>query len=298
VISNECGATLAAGASCAVVVSFDPSDAGSKIAMLELKSDGGNDSSSVAGIGVAPDTPRPPAPAPNPPASLNLLVDDYVVLHQPIVPTRCRAGRKSVRLRRCRVHVSTLGGNGLGNGTQNAGTSKVKSRRQINVGVRVNRRGRRLVAPALGGIPVKLKATGRMADGRRRTDRNRSRLFAERHHLVPPISGIFKPDLPILLPAGHRFLRYIAGHARRVDVVQCHGHAAELPRPFVNPVFAASLAVERAFVACNYLRRHGMRAKFVKIGHSNNISRNPGSNRFNPSTWPPDRRSGIVLIRH
>jgi hypothetical protein len=218
------------------------------------------------------------------------------VLHRPFVPTRCRSGRQT-RLRRCRVQVFALGGQPFGAGTQNAGASQQRGERNVQVPVRVNRRGRRRVAPALGGVPVKLRAVGRMTDGRRRRAQARTRLFAERHHLVPPLSGIFKPDLPILLPSGHRFLRYIAAHARRVDIVQCHGHAAELPRRHINPVFAASLALERAHVACNYLRRHGMRARFVKIGHSNTTSRNPGSNRNNPATWPPDRRSGVTLIR-
>jgi hypothetical protein len=293
ILSSDCGATLAPGARCEAVVAFDPGEAGSKSASLELRSDGGDDSSALTGIGAEPQ--RPPAPAPIP-ADLDLLVANDVVLHRPRVPTRCRTSRRT-RVRRCRVRVFTLGGTQLGTGTQSAGTSQSRGKRTVGVQVPVNRRGRRRVAPALGGVPVRLRAVGRLTDGRRLRAGNRTRLFAERHRLVPPAAGIFRPDLPILLPSGKRFLRNIAARARRVDEIRCNGHAAELPFQHVNPVFAAALALQRAHVACNFLRSHGMNGKFVKIGHSNTISRNPGLNRQNPASWPPDRRSGVTLIR-
>jgi prepilin-type processing-associated H-X9-DG protein len=166
------------------------------------------------------------------------------------------------------------------------------------VRIHVNRRGRRLVAPALGGVPVKLRAVSHLTDGRVRRARNHTRLFAERHHLVPPITGIFVADRPILLPRGKRFLAYIARHARRVDIVQCDGHAAKLPAFAIHPVFAVMLSVARARVACRFLHRHGMTARFVRIGHGNRITRHPGMSRLNPASWPPDRRSGVTLIRH
>jgi PKD repeat protein len=293
-VSSDCGATLAPGASCEAVIAFNPGQAGARSASLEVKSDGGDDASALTGVGLVPD--RPPAPAPIP-ADLDLLVANNVVLHRPFAPTRCRTSRRT-RLRRCRVQMFTLGGKPLGSSAQNAGASQSRGKRNVGVPVRVNRRGRRRVAPALGGVPVRLRAVGRLTDGRRLRAGNRTRLFAERHHLVPPAAGIFKPDQPILLPSGRRFLRSIAARARRVDVIQCHGHAAELPFRHVNPVFAASLALARAHVACNFLRNHGMNGKFVKIGHSNRLSRNPGLDRQNPASWPPDRRSGVVLIRH
>jgi hypothetical protein len=291
-VSNGCGATLDAGARCEVVIAFDPREAGTMTARLDLESNGGDESSALRGAGQ-----RPPAPAPPVPADLDLLVANDVVLHRPLVPTRCRTSR-GTRLRRCRVRVFSLGGTPLGTGTQSAGASQQRGARNVGVQVPVNRRGRRRVAPALGGVPVRLRAVGRLTDGRRVNARNRTRLFAERHHLVPPAAGIFVADQPVLLPSGRAFLRRIAARARRVDVVQCHGHAAELPFQHVNPIFAASLALARAHVACNFLRAHGMKARFVKIGHSNRISRNPGLDRQNPSSWPPDRRSGVVLIRH
>jgi hypothetical protein len=305
--SNACGPTLAAAERCEAVVEFDPSSPGSKAASLELRSDGGDDSSALAGVGVeqrdpapAPDPKPDPKPKPKPkprPAKLGLRVANDVVLHQPAVPTRCRTSRRT-RLSRCRVKVFTLSGQLLGTGTQSARGSAKRGRRALAVRIHVNRRGRRLVTPALGGVPVKLRAVGRLTDGRVRRARNHTRLFAERHHLVPPITGIFLPDQPVLLPRGKRFLTYIARHARRVDIVQCDGHAAKLPAFDIHPVFAVMLSEQRANVACRFLHRHGMRARFVEIGHGNRITRHPGLSRLNPASWPPDRRSGITLIRH
>jgi hypothetical protein len=292
VVFDGCGTTLDPGARCDMTIAFNPARRGTKTATLELRSDGGDDSSSLRGVGV-----RPPAPAPLIPADLDLLVHSDVVLHRPVVPTRCRTSRNT-RLRRCRVEVFSLDGKRFGTGTQNAGASQRRGARTVGVQIPVNRRGRRRVAPALGGVPVTLRATGRLTDGRLRRARNRTRLFAERHHLLPPASGIFKPDQPVLLPGGRHFLRSIAARARRVDVVQCHGHAAELPPQHVDRIFAAALAKQRARVACRVLRRNGMRARFVTIGHSNLLPRFPGTPVRNPNTWPPDRRSGVVLIRH
>ncbi|HYH58953.1 MAG TPA: choice-of-anchor D domain-containing protein [Thermoleophilaceae bacterium] len=293
-VSTTCGATLAAGGACEVVVEFNPDTVGNKRARLELESDGGNDSSVLTGEAFRPDPPDPD-PEPDPKANLKLDVAKTVVLHEPVVPTVCRA-RRGVKLRRCHVVLFTLGGKVLGSGTSSASAAQAGGSRRVPVRIQVNRRGRRMVAPALGGVKVKLRADGQFTDGRRRQDRNRSWLFAERHHLKPPLPGIFKPDQPVFLPSGRRFLKDIARRARQVDIVRCNGHAARLPKQFVDRAFAIALAIQRAHVACKFLRKRGMTAKFVMVGHANRIQRTDIP-RTNPRSWPPDRRSGIVLRR-
>jgi hypothetical protein len=298
ITANDCAdATLPPGGRCELVVTFDPASAGSKAAILALDSTGGEDDAALTGVGLDPEGGRIPDDEEGIPANLNLIAKNHIVLHDPFVNPLCRTSRRTL-LRRCLVY--TLAGQGqlIGTGSQSvANASQRQGRRGMRVRVRISKRGLAQVGRSLGGVPVRLRGLGRLTDGRVRGARKETRLYAERHHLVPPFAGIFVADKPILLPSGRRFLLNIAKRARRVDIVRCDGHAAELPRQFVNLRFANSLALERAHVACNLLRRHGMRARFVKIGHSNTITRQPGVPRTNRRSWPPDRRSGITLIR-
>jgi hypothetical protein len=68
--SFDCGGTLAAGASCSILVSFTPSAPGSETANLVIGSNAAGSPQSIALSGSGAATPPPPPPPPPPPTTL------------------------------------------------------------------------------------------------------------------------------------------------------------------------------------------------------------------------------------
>src|ERR1019366_10559752 len=59
-LSNGCGSTLAAGASCVIQVQFAPTTTGSKTAAVSLTNDASNSPQAIALSGSADTSPTPP----------------------------------------------------------------------------------------------------------------------------------------------------------------------------------------------------------------------------------------------
>jgi len=130
--------------------------------------------------------------------------------------------------------------------------------RGATVRVKLNARGRRLLARSPRGLRVRVAITATpLGATTRLRSTGSATLFARTTRLVAP-SAMFDPDSAALLPSARRWLRHAAPTLANARTVTCEGHAANPDDAHGGPVLAARLGRERARTVCAFLRRQGV----------------------------------------
>jgi alpha-tubulin suppressor-like RCC1 family protein len=161
---------------------------------------------------------------------------------------------------------------------------------RLHVPVRLTNYGRRLLEGHLGGVRTVVRATG-AASGRTSTATARTRaILAVEHITTPPGSWI--PGQAVLMPAGKRFVHSLRGKLIAVSSARCDGYAADQPETRGNGLLVST---NRADVMCRSLRRLGVTAKRMSVGHGN---RDPIASNTSESGRTKNRRVEVTLRHH
>ena len=172
-------------------------------------------------------------------------------------------------LRSCSVVARTLAGRVLARGTARAAGGA----NPLGVRLRLTSFGRSLLDRRLGGVPVRLQASGISTRGDRRSDGQRVHAIIDPETFRTP-PGAWQPDEAVLTPLGRRFLSSLRDDLRAVRRVVCEGHTARITSAVSRA--AISLSTARARVVCDRLRSLGVRAprRIVFKGGSEPIATN------------------------
>jgi outer membrane protein OmpA-like peptidoglycan-associated protein len=170
-------------------------------------------------------------------------------------------------LRSCSVTASArVGGRSvaLARGTATAGPGGAGT---LRVGLQPTARGRRLVARALGGRRVTLRADAPTTAQQALAATAVARLYPHRQTIAPPLAAgaIFAPDSPLPTSAGRRFLARVAARLRAVSAVECRGHVAPGIEGLGGSGSTRRLGRARGAAACAALRRHGLKARTTVV---------------------------------
>ncbi len=174
------------------------------------------------------------------------------------------------------------------------GTATVHQRGHSTVGVIVvlPRAALRRMAHTLSStrVRVSVSATGYGSSRILRASRARG-LVAASVHLVPR-GGIFGPGSATPNAAGRRFLRLVARQLRHAHRVTCIGFTAAATGDDLS--YRRDLSLRRARAACTYLRRHGVRARFVARAAG---STNPVASNASARGRARNRRVELKILR-
>jgi outer membrane protein OmpA-like peptidoglycan-associated protein len=115
----------------------------------------------------------------------------------------------------------------------------------------LTRRGRQLLS-RVGGVKLELRIAGRAASGHTLRALAKIRVLPQQVRLVTA-RGTFAGDSPVMLAAGRRFVRRLAGRMQHVRTIVCTGYTDSIGTYAYN----AYLALARARTVCDALRaRH------------------------------------------
>lgn len=162
-------------------------------------------------------------------------------------------------LDRCEVKIYERKSNGKRGALLGVGTVRVSGEgRSATVSVRLNARGKRVVARSLGGRAVIVSSVATARGGKTlRAKAVRTRLYPERLLTVPTVLP-FAIDRGVVQGAARRVVADVAPQLRRAKSVHCIGFTDSQGPAAHNK----RLGQRRAEAVCRTLRQMGVRAKF------------------------------------
>ena len=218
-------------------------------------SDGTADSG-AATVTITVNPAAAPPPPPPPSAVMRLRAPDLSVFGRSGSRARCRM--RTGRIRTCSVRVR-LGRRVLARGRA---PRTQAPRRSLTVRLELTRSGRALLARRLGGVRVRMHASGATTGGKRTaTARTRALLRVERFR-TPARSWI--PNQAELTARGRRFVRSLRGKLIAVARLRCDGHDANVR---ATSHTTSRLSRARAALFCDALKRLGIRSRPTLAGH-------------------------------
>ncbi len=224
-----------------------------------------NRGSATVFFSPAPPPAGAPVPAPRaaPAAVMRLRVPGLSLFKRAAGKARCvmRAGRIgscTVRLLRGRRLVAT--------GTA---TSPPTGARRLMVKLKLTAYGRALLARRLGGVRVRVRASGETSGGARRASARTRAVLRVEHVTTPP--GAWVLNHADLTARGRRFVRSLRGRLPAVAALRCDGHTA---RVRARPVGAVALSRARAALVCDALADRGVTIRVEGHGDSRPIASN------------------------
>jgi outer membrane protein OmpA-like peptidoglycan-associated protein len=160
-------------------------------------------------------------------------------------------------LERCVVRIYERKSNGKRGALIGTGSVRVKNGRSTTVSVKLNARGKRVVARTLGGRAVIVSSTATERGGRTlRAKAVRTRLFPQRLLTVPTVLP-FAIDRGVVTGAARRVVADVAPELRQAKSVRCIGFTDSRGSAAHNE----RLGQRRADAVCRTLRQMGVRAK-------------------------------------
>lgn len=159
-------------------------------------------------------------------------------------------------LERCVVRIYERKSNGKRGALLGTGTVRVASGRTGTVDVRLNARGKRVVARSLGGRAVIVSTTATERGGSSvRAKAVRTRLFPQRLLTIPTVLP-FAIDRGVVVGAARRIVADVAPQLRQAKSVRCIGFTDSKGDAAHNQ----RLGQRRAEAVCRTLRQMGVRA--------------------------------------
>lgn len=144
---------------------------------------------------------------------------------------------------------------------------------QMVVRLGVQPKGQRLLASQFGGAVVDVRAACRTTANKPRSGVRTARVVLAIEHVVTT-PGSWIPDLPLLTPAGQRFVDRLSKRMVAIERIRCDGYTATwLPSP-ADPM---ALSLARAQLVCGQLQRSGRFAakpRLVPHGRSDPVATN------------------------
>jgi hypothetical protein len=129
------------------------------------------------------------------------------------------------------------------------------------VTVRLNARGRALLAKAIGGLPVTLRGTALPFGFRALPASTRTVLFAPLRYVVPDV--LFKTDSSKLTRAAHAIIKALARQLSGAETIVCEGNTDRVGSDAYNH----ALGLRRARAVCTMLQTHGVKARFTAMSY-------------------------------
>jgi hypothetical protein len=176
------------------------------------------------------------------------------------------------QLKSCLVTLTAKGPRTLLIAQGFAKTPGVLGRGALLVRLGLMPKGQQLLSKNLGGVLVTVKASCRTTANAAAVQVKTARAVLKLEHTVTT-PGSWVPDLPLLTPAGTRFVSELAKKMVKVTQLRCDGYTATWPPSLVDP---ERLSFDRATVVCGMLKRAGVKAqpRLVAHGRSNPIATN------------------------
>lgn len=159
-------------------------------------------------------------------------------------------------LERCVVRIYERKSNGKRGALIGTGSVRVKNGRSTTVNVRLNARGKRVVARTLGGRAVIVSSTATERGGKTlRAKAVRTRLYPQRLLTIPTVLP-FAIDRGVVRGAARQVVADVAPQLRRATSVRCIGFTDSKGSAAHNE----RLGLRRAQAVCRTLRQMGVRA--------------------------------------
>ncbi len=160
-------------------------------------------------------------------------------------------------LDRCVVRIYERRSDGKRGALLGTGSVRVKDGRSTTVNVRLNARGKRVVARTLGGRNVIVRSTATERGGKTLRARDvRTKLFPQRLLTIPTVLP-FAIDRGVVVGSARRIVADVAPQLRRAKSVRCIGFTDSRGPAAHNK----RLGQRRAAAVCRTLRQMGVRAK-------------------------------------
>jgi outer membrane protein OmpA-like peptidoglycan-associated protein len=164
----------------------------------------------------------------------------------------------SATLRACTVKAYQVGPGGrrvlVGTGRARIGRD---GHRSTVVHVRLNARGRTMLARAAGGMRLRLTATAHGRGSRALRARTTTVVQRQSMAILPTINPFVFDSTQMINASAYRALRSIAAQIRRARSVTCVGHTDSAG----SAVYNRALGMRRAQTVCNALHQLGVRAQ-------------------------------------
>jgi parallel beta-helix repeat protein len=175
-------------------------------------------------------------------------------------------------IKSCRIQVNARGRNKLVV-AQGLARAPAGGEGQMVIRLGVQPKGQQLLAKRFGGVVASVHARCLTTKNKPRAAVKTARVvLAVEHTVTAP--GSWVPDLPLLTPAGQRFVDQLRKRMVAIVRIRCDGYTATwLPSP-ANPM---ALSLQRAAMICGHLKRSGgftTKPRLVPHGRSNPIASN------------------------
>jgi outer membrane protein OmpA-like peptidoglycan-associated protein len=179
----------------------------------------------------------------------------------------CRLDHGSIKSCTVKAYVTIRGRNGRSQrvliGVGQAGVGETGKSSQ-EVPVKLNKRGKQLLAESLGGLKVQFNTAAASYDtGKVLTATARAKVFPP-ETIVVPNDGLFRSDSATLTADGAGFIRQIRGRLRNVETITCVGHTDSVGGSEYN----RSLGQRRAETVCRALESRGVRVSASSAGET------------------------------
>lgn len=183
------------------------------------------------------------------------------------VAVGCRLDHGSIKSCTVKAYVTIRGKNGkservlIGTGQAEVGETDKSSQ---EVAVKLNKRGKQLLAESLGGLQVQFKTAAASYDtGKVLTATAKAKVFPPETFVVPN-DGLFRSDSATLTADGAGFIRQISSQLRNVEMIACVGHTDSMGAGDYN----RSLGQRRAETVCRALESRGARISASSAGET------------------------------